>query len=238
MHALLLPVKDLSRAKQRLANQLSQEERTALAQAMFEDFCAAVVTARRPESIVLVSSWQPAIEVARTHGWDVVLETEQESESASVDFASRICGECGIKALARVPADLPLIRGEDIDAIFEAGEGGAEGVPGMVIVPSRDGTGTNALLRTPPTLFPSQFGENSFPKHVGAAERIGARVRILRNERLELDVDDWSDLRALALHEALAEARNTARWLAGSGLLEELRLGDAERVRAKFVASA
>jgi 2-phospho-L-lactate guanylyltransferase len=233
MDALLIPVKDLRRAKQRLAPHLSQQDRTNLAQAMFEDFCAAIAGVQMPEKIFVVTSYQPAIEVAAANGWEVILEEKQESESASVDFASRICGARGITSLARVPIDLPLIAAADVDALFEVNRGAAAR-PTMIIVPSRCGTGTNALLRTPPALFPSHFGPNSFPKHLAEAKNCGAHATILRNERLELDVDDWEDLKALALRSDLP--KHTARWLRAAGIGGEV--GAADPGAAKYAASA
>jgi 2-phospho-L-lactate guanylyltransferase len=78
-------------------------------------------------------------------------------------------------------------------------------------VPSRDGTGTNALLRSPPTLFPSHFGPNSFALHSDEAERSRARVRIIRNPRIALDIDEPDDL--VALRSVLDFDCATARWL-------------------------
>jgi 2-phospho-L-lactate/phosphoenolpyruvate guanylyltransferase len=211
--ALLIPVKDLRNAKQRLAPALSQADRTALAAAMFDDFCASIVKVRCVDEIFVATSYEPAIERAIALGWEVLRETSQKSESASVDAASRICAERGVTSLARLPIDLPLVTPADIEEIFAA----ARATPSAVIVPSRSGTGTNALLRTPPTLFPSFFGPNSFPKHTHAAVSCGAELAVLRNERLELDVDDWDDLQVLAARHDLPAA--TRDWLARAGLL-------------------
>jgi len=212
--ALLIPVKDLRKAKQRLAPTLSQPQRTALAEAMFDDFCASVAQIRCVDRIFVATNYEPAIERASAFGWDVLRETSQESESASVDAASRICAGHGITSLARLPIDLPLVTPADIEQLFVA----ARPAPSAVIVPSRSGTGTNALLRTPPTLFSSFFGPNSFPKHTREAERCGAELAVLRNERLELDVDDWDDLQVLALRPDLPSA--SRGWLA-RGLLPQ-----------------
>jgi len=213
MKGLLIPVKDLRNAKQRLAPALPQSDRTALAEAMFDDFCASVVQIHCVDQIFVITSYEPAIERAHSLGWEVLRETSQESESASVDAASRICAERGITSLARLPIDLPLITPADIEQIFAA----VRLAPSAVIVPSRSGTGTNALLRTPPALFPSRFGPNSFPKHSREAEQCGADLAVLRNERLELDVDDWDDLQFLATRSDLPTA--TRSWLRGAGLL-------------------
>ena len=213
MKALLIPVKDLRNAKQRLAAELSQADRTALAEAMFDDFCASVAQIRSVDCIFMITNYDPAIDRASSLGWKVLRETTQESESASVDAASRICAERGVTFLARVPIDLPLVTAQDIEQIFVAARQG----PSAVIVPSRSGKGTNALLRTPPPLFPSRFGPNSFSKHTREAELAGAELIVLRNEHLELDVDDWDDLQVLAMRSDLPPA--TRNWMARAGLL-------------------
>src|SRR5207253_1755468 len=95
--------------------------------------------------------------------------------------------------------------------------------PAMAIVPSRDGTGTNALLRTPPTLFPSHFGAGSFAKHLAEAKQASAQIVLRRNFRLEMDVDDESDLHALLEYDLSATA--TGRWLCEAGLDVKFRSG-------------
>jgi len=90
-----------------------------------------------------------------------------------------------------------------------------------VIVPSRDGAGTNAILRTPPTLFPSHFGSGSFAKHCTEAQRAGAYIVVRRNARLEMDVDDETDLRALVQQDL--SGTETGAWLQSSGLMARLR---------------
>ena len=212
MRAILLPIKDFRNAKQRLADVLAQEERVGLMQAMMEDVFAAVRGVRRAERIFVVTNFAPAIHEAEESGWEILREDAQISESASVDGASRLCAERGVIALLRLPLDLPLVRAEDIDELLSL----ELSAPAAVIVPSRDGTGTNALLRTPPTLFPSQFGEGSFAKHCAATERAGAQVVIKRNVRLEMDVDDANDLRALLQYDLSGTA--TGKWLAESGV--------------------
>ena len=216
MQAILLPIKDFRKAKQRLALALTAAERLGLMNAMMEDVFHAVRGARQAERVYVVTSYVPAMHAADEAGWEVLREEQQVSESASVDMASRLCEERGVTALLRLPLDLPLVRSQDIDEMLEFDFA----APAAVIVPSRDGTGTNALLRTPPTLFPSHFGEGSFTKHCGEAERAGARVILRRNPRLEMDVDDDADLRALLTYE-LAETA-TGQWLSTSGVAERL----------------
>ena len=217
MRALLLPIKDLRQAKQRLAPLLNAEERFALAQAMLADTIRAVRGVRRAEKIFVVTNYIPAMQAAEANGWELLREERQISESVSVDAASRHCAERGVTSLLRLPLDVPLVQASDIDALL-AVECAA---PAVVIVPSRDGTGTNAIRRMPPALFPSHFGSGSFAKHCGEAERAGAQIVVRRNACLEMDVDDEADLRALVRWDL--RGTETGAWLERSGLMARLR---------------
>jgi 2-phospho-L-lactate/phosphoenolpyruvate guanylyltransferase len=217
MRALLLPVKNLRNAKKRLMDVLTLEERFALAHAMLADTVRAVQGVRHADKIFVITNYQPALDMAEENGWDILREDRQISESNSVDAASKICEQRGVRSLLRLPIDLPLIQPNDIDNLLAIDCQS----PAMAIVPSRDGTGTNALLRTPPTLFPSHFGEGSFAKHLAEAQEARAETFVRRNPRLEMDVDDESDLRALLEYDLHATA--TGRWLRESGLDSKLQ---------------
>jgi 2-phospho-L-lactate/phosphoenolpyruvate guanylyltransferase len=223
MRALLLPVKDLNNAKKRLIGVLSPQERFALAEAMLADTVRAVKRARLAEKVFVVTNYAPAMLLAEENHWEIISEEHQISESHSVDAASKCCQQKGVTGLLRIPLDLPLMQSSDIDELLASDCSS----PGLVIVPSRDGTGTNAILRTPPALFPSHFGTGSFAKHLVEAQNARAEVIIRRNPRLEMDVDDESDLRALLQHDL--SATETGRWLRSSGvaarLLPNLRAG-------------
>ncbi len=231
MRALLLPIKDLRRAKQRLAPLLNPEERFALAQAMLADTIRAVRGVRRADKIFVVTNYIPAMEAAEANGWELLREEQQISESVSVDAASRHCAECGVTSLLRLPLDVPLVHANDIDELLEIGCA----APALVIVPSRDGTGTNAILRTPPALFPSHFGTGSFAKHCGEAERAGAQILVRRNTRLETDVDDEADLRALAREDL--RGTETGAWFERSGLMKRLMAPAISDNRLKLAAN-
>src|SRR5580658_6561056 len=222
VRALLVPIKDLRSAKQRLTGVLTPDQRFGLAQSMLTDTIRAVCGVKRADKIFVVTNYVPAIEIAAKYGWEILREERQISESASVDFASKLCARRGIAALLRLPIDLPLVQPSDIDALLAT----EYAAPAVVMVPSRDGTGTNAILRTPPALFPSHFGPNSFAKHRSEAEQAGAKVVIKRNERLEMDVDDESDLRELLRHDLTHTT--TGKWLEEGGVAARFTTRAAE----------
>jgi len=211
MKAILIPVKEFREAKKRLAPYFSPDDRAALAQAMCDDFFDVVAAVRSADRVFVVSKEPQVLRRARALGWETITESHQVSESDSVDAASRHCAELGVQALLRLPVDIPLAEPADIEAVF-ANLGPA---PTAVLVPSSDGTGTNAILRSPPTLFSSHFGPQSFVRHLAEAEASGARTHVFRNPRLELDIDEWEDLQKLAPLARRGSA--TARWLTERG---------------------
>jgi len=211
---ILVPVKDPAKAKARMAPILTAEERSLLAQTMFEDLAEALC-APPERHVVLVTNSETASERARSLGWRVLWEEEQISESNSVDRASALLAREGVAAALRVPADVPLIRAQDIDELLSI----VPDATSALLVPSWDRTGTNALLRRPPDLFPSRFGPNSLVLHTQEAWRAQVRLAIVENERIALDLDDAADI--LRFTELDSETR-TGR------LLQKLRI--AERI--------
>ena len=90
-----------------------------------------------------------------------------------------------------VPGDCPALDAAEVDELLTSAE------PGVVIVPDRHGSGTNALLLDPPTVITPAFGPGSFARHAALAAAADAKVRVGRLPSLELDVDTPGDLEAL-----------------------------------------
>jgi 2-phospho-L-lactate/phosphoenolpyruvate guanylyltransferase len=214
MKAILIPVKEFCEAKKRLAPHFSAAERAALAEAMCADFFRVVAAVRGADAVFVASKEPRALARAREFGWETIVESRQISESDSVDGASRYCAERGVQSLLRLPIDLPLAQASDIEELLAQ----SEAAPSAILVPSSDGTGTNALLRSPATLFPSHFGTGSFALHLEEAERCGARTRVFRNPRLELDIDELADLQKVSA--ALRADSSTYEWLSRGWKLE------------------
>jgi 2-phospho-L-lactate/phosphoenolpyruvate guanylyltransferase len=215
MRYILIPVKDLSCAKQRLSQVLAQEERTRLAWMMLEATCAAAAAVRNVDRLAVVTLYPPAISLAEKYGMEVIRETAQTSESASIDFGSLELKKRGASSVLRLPLDLPLIKTEDIEMILSSGKARQH----VVIVPSRDGSGTNAILRNPPDLFPSHFGPGSFLKHLQEAEKAKAECEVIHLPRVALDIDDPEDLIVF-----MRQGRGTLLWQA----LTEMGITDSK----------
>ncbi len=188
--AILVPVKDPRGAKLRLHPLLRPQERIALSLAMLSDLVEALRPVLQTVDIFTATNSSEVAALAQKGGWQILPEPHQVSESHSVDRASRQLCRQGVKAVLRIPGDVPLVRPEDILGIVEA----PMSAPDALLVPSRDGNGTNAILRTPPDLFPSRFGRNSWVLHQQEASRAGVEFKIQNQPRLAFDIDDIHDL--------------------------------------------
>jgi 2-phospho-L-lactate/phosphoenolpyruvate guanylyltransferase len=203
---ILIPVKNLSTAKQRLASVLSQGVRTELAQAMLLDELETLAGwGNRPE-ISLVTSDPFAIDQAGRFGFEVILDNSNRSETDAIEVATRICESRGIQDTLVIPADIPLIQACELENILEAAP-----EQGSVLVPAGDGRGTNAVFRRPAGLFPLRFGNDSFRPHLASARATGRPCVVLCFAGIALDVDNPSDLRELAAAPGSTRAQRLVR---------------------------
>jgi 2-phospho-L-lactate guanylyltransferase len=200
----LLPVKILSNAKQRLARHFTAAQRETLARTMYEQTLAGLLEAEGIDRVVVVTSDSDAAEHARRSGVLVFEEREQLSHSVSADAACRRAIQAGATTALLVPIDVPLARPQDFERLAAAAR------PGVVIVPSSDGTGTNALARTPPDVIQSCFGTGSFQAHLEQARVKGVPASVLRIPGLMFDIDTLEDVNELL---ARAPECHAARFL-------------------------
>jgi 2-phospho-L-lactate guanylyltransferase len=149
---ILVPVKSLANAKQRLASLLDQPTRTGLAQAMLFDVLETLGTwASRPE-VGVVTSDPFAIELARQFEFQIIPDNANRSETDAIEMATRLCESRGVDSTLVIPGDVPLIQVQELEQILEAAP-----ARGSVLAPSADGRGTNAAWRRPAGLFPLRF---------------------------------------------------------------------------------
>ena len=187
---LLVPIKRLALAKSRVA--VEPAVRSALALAMALDTVAVARAAREVAQVWIVSS---DLEVrAAMATWDVGFidePTVDPDEPEPLNAALRT----GLQSLARavpcsptaiVPADLPALRSEHLDAVLVSCRGHDRG-----LVADYSGEGTTLLWgRTASHVKPS-FGQHSLARHLAQ----GA-VMVQAADDVRLDVDTLDDLAA------------------------------------------
>jgi 2-phospho-L-lactate guanylyltransferase len=192
MRYALVPVKDLTQAKVRLSPLLSPAERHVLAAAMLDDVLAALRQASTVERIALVTTDPHALALAAQWGFEMVDEGSGRGETGAVELAVKVCRERGASSLAVIPGDIPLLTAADVDCVMQHGT-----QYDIVIVPSWDSRGTNAILLRPPDALQLRFGFWSFFPHVKQAKHKGLSYKVVRLPRVALDVDTPGDLSRL-----------------------------------------
>lgn len=202
---IIVPVKPFALAKQRLAAVLSPAQRAALARAMLCDVLAALSRVTGTTPVVVVTHDPEAARLATSAGFEVLDDRERPNLNAAIDMASAWARAHGAGSTLVLPADLPLLRPGDIEALLSCQSG-----DGTVLVAARDG-GTNALFRRPATLFPVRFGPDSLAAHIAQALIAGLPLTVLSLPGIGLDIDRPDDLLALANSDVQSTARDLAR---------------------------
>ena len=202
---ILIPVKNLKDAKQRLASVLSQAERTELARAMLQDVTEAVASWDRRPEVAIVSCDSFALSLACKYGFEVIADHRNSGESDAIEMATRVCEARELDTLV-IPGDIPLVQAWELQAIYDAAP-----ESGTVLVPAGDGRGTNAVLRRPAALFPLRFGNDSFKPHLAAAQATEKPCVVLPLPGIAVDVDDPADLQKLIHLPGDTRAQRLAR---------------------------
>lgn len=204
---ILVPVKNIDGAKQRLAAVLTREQRTELARAMLKDVCHALTEIPSHPPVALVTSDPYASRLARQCGFEVIHDGENLGETEAIEMATAEAEKRGAEFALVIPGDVPLITAAEVSAVLAAAPAN-----GTVLVAAADGHGTNAILRAPCSLFPCRFGNDSFLPHRAAARATGKPLIILAElPGIALDVDRPEDLELLAAGEPRTRTQRLVR---------------------------
>lgn len=187
----VLPVKRFDAAKQRLVADLGAPQ-PELAERMVGSVLDALATVGGLERILVVTQEPRAAALAQAAGAEVVEEPVVDGHSAAAALGVRRAIELGAERALLVPGDCPLLTAAEIEGFLARHTG-----PGVVIVPDRHGTGTNALLLCPPDTIGPSFGMGSRERHAAMAHAAEAPWTVDEVQGLLLDVDTAEDLAVL-----------------------------------------
>lgn len=183
----VLPVKPFHRAKSRLRAALADSDCAALAEAMTRRVLAAAMAATRVDGCVLAGG-RDAQALAAESGAAWLDDGNADSMAAAVNRAAEWLSRQGADTMLVLPGDLPGLQAADIDALLARHCGAV-----TLCRAARDG-GTNALVLTPPTAIPAQFGIDSARRHLGAAAGAGLSCQQLVLPAFASDIDTPVDL--------------------------------------------
>lgn len=193
----VLPIKSFSRAKSRLGEALDRRE---LAAAMTSDVLSALAATPGLSDVIVVTA-EP---LPTDTGAVVVPDPVEAGQSAAAQRGIQAAVERGAERVLLVPGDCPALDPDELGQLLDEGPE----TPQVVVVPDRHGSGTNALLVTPPGAVAPSFGAGSMARHAARARAAGAAVKVRTLASLALDVDTPDDL--AALRDALDARRDLA----------------------------
>jgi 2-phospho-L-lactate guanylyltransferase len=186
----IVPVKPLRRGKSRLARILTEDERADLNRYLLAHTLETLSKIPEIEQVLVVSRDQAALSFAREYKARTVQENGAPHLNIALTRATIIAREYATRGVLVVPADLPLIRSEDVQVMLAL----VKDPPVVVVAPDRHHEGTNALLVCPAGLIEYDFGPGSFDRHCERARIAGARLEIVELDSLALDMDLPEDL--------------------------------------------
>lgn len=206
----VVPVKRFGEAKRRLATGIEDERREALVAAMLEDTLEAIEGSRSIGRTIVVTGDPRAQEIVAASSAEVLPDPADEGHVVAALAGIARAEVDGAACVALLPGDCPLLEPKELDRLLT-------GIPSsfVAIVPDRHGTGTNALVLSPPDAIQPAFGEGSCARHVAAAREADVPFAVEELQSLALDLDTPADVVALtrALASGSRRGRRTARVL-------------------------
>ena len=187
-HNALIPVKSLMTAKSRLSSSFTQHQRESLVLDMLHHVLCVLLDTELFEKVSVVSSDKHVLEKAYLWGAQVIVE-EYHGHNQALHAAALSEISEGVTTLLTISADLPLLTTQEIRCFYEQSL-----QHDVVLAPSRDGTGTNAIMVHPPLAVPYVFGPGSLQNYVEAAKQKNLSYSKFRSIGLALDIDTIEDL--------------------------------------------
>ena len=209
----IVPIKTFDRAKQRLANVLDAEERRSLMLAMARDVLTCLSKSTQLSGILIVSRTTEADALAQSFATERFAESPDANLAQALEqAAAHLIKNFSANGVFIVPADVPGIRAEEVDALLSQHEQ-------VTILPDAENLGTNGLICSPPLCMPYIFDGKSFKPHADAAFAQDITPTIVPGTLFALDVDMPVDL-----IEVIEQAPHsqTTNYLVRSGIADRI----------------
>ena len=191
MSSVVIPVSPLKSAKSRLKEILTPDERENLIKNMLLDVYTGLKNACN--SIYVVSKDKEILSFSRELGIIPILENDTKDLNDALQYA---IGRIEDDTVAIVPADVPLIRKEDISRLIEKVENRKRSV---LICPSRGG-GTSLLILNPKDVIKPSYEGFSFLKHCELCRRNKVKLYIYSSFYISIDINTPEDLGEVFIH--------------------------------------
>jgi 2-phospho-L-lactate guanylyltransferase len=217
---VVVPIKTLTRAKQRLASVLTPRQRAQLMECMIEDVLDAVRATPGLAGLAVVTADARVRRIAARFNARCLPEARDVGLCGALRETAATLRREGVASMLIMPADVPLLTSSAVARVCRMHSQMAEvGAAAVTLVPATADGGTNALALSPPDLIAPAFGYNSFQRHCASARAQGLYPLVLRIRELALDIDVPDNLVELLRQPSRTR---TQHYLHDSGLAESL----------------
>ena len=183
----IVPVKTFSKAKKRLRLQQSVKEN--ICDLMLQEVLKTISNCKLIDKIVLVSKDEAALKIGRQFNAAEIFDNESGVNDA-VSLADQYISDKKFDCSIIFPQDIPIMMSSDIDNLLNF----VKSKNSVIIVPSRQFNGTNALVRCPADIMKTSYDMGSYTFQIDAAKTKTDDVSIALIRRMMLDIDDEYDL--------------------------------------------
>ena len=157
---------------------------------MLQEVLKTVSDCKLVDKIVLVSKDEVALKIGRQFNVIEIFDNASGVNNAinlADDYISSKDFDCSIV----FPQDIPIMTSFDIDTLLSF----IKFTNSVIIVPSRQFNGTNALVRCPANLMETRYDMGSYTYQMDAASTKTKNISIAFIRRMMLDIDDEHDLK-------------------------------------------
>jgi 2-phospho-L-lactate guanylyltransferase len=183
----IVPVKTFSKAKKRL--NLQQAVKEKICNLMLQEVLKTVSNCELINKIVLVSKDEAALKIGRQFGAIEIFDSESGVNDA-VSLADQYLSDKEFDCSVIFPQDIPIMTSSDIGNLLNFVKSNRS----VIIVPSRQFNGTNALVRCPADIMKTSYDMGSYTFQMDAARTKTENISIALIRRMMLDIDDEHDL--------------------------------------------
>ena len=193
MH-VLLPLKKVSDAKERLSILLDKTHRQGLFRAMTDDVISVLTKHPGISRVAIISDDPVAAQLAEDYQTELLTENELKvgGLNAVIQAAVSRLALRQIDDVMVIHADLPLINAANLSQLISL-HNNSDG-PRLTIAPDRHNNGSNCLICNPASTFTFKYGKDSFRKHCAQADSLRFGIQVLENPDIGCDIDYPHDL--------------------------------------------
>jgi 2-phospho-L-lactate guanylyltransferase len=183
---VLIPVKSLTSAKSRLTKYLTAFQKEKLVLGMLQHVIETIKKTDEHFEIFVVTMDPKIQNLAKSLNAKIISEKNPGQNRALTFAAKQLNRDI---PLLTISADLPLLKTNDIKNLFLLMK-----AKDIVLAPSKEKTGTNAILMQRPMQVPYQFGKQSLDKFIHSAEKQKLRYQLYANKTIAFDIDTIQDM--------------------------------------------